>query len=338
MTDNTSAGEARQYAAAEARRRQSEAGEELATREARTPEMLRLDGGAVDKPRSLASDAWREMRRRPMFWFALALIVLFIVMAVAPGLFTSIDPHEAILREARSKPGENGAVFGRDIQGYDIYARTIYGARASIMVGILTTIGTTLLGGIIGIAAGFYGGWFDALLSRVTDMFFALPMLLGGIILMTSVFPNTSETSFFAVVLKVVLVLTIFGWPPIARLMRSAVLQVKPQEYVQAARALGASPWRIIVSHILPNAMAPVLVVATINLGVYIAAEATLSFLGIGLVPPAISWGVAISDATKAIRTLPHILFFPSLFLSLTVLAFILMGDVIRDAFDPKQR
>lgn len=294
-------------------------------------------GGSADEARSLTSDAWRQLRRRPMFWFALGLIVLFIVMAAFPQLFTQTDPTEAVLRESRRPPSEANW-FGRDMQGYDIYARTIYGARASIMVGILTTIATTLVGGTIGIIAGFAGGWLDAVVSRITDMFFALPMLLGGILLMTSVFPNTAATPFLLIVLKVVVVLAIFGWPSIARLMRSAVLQVKPQEYVQAARALGASPWRIIVSHILPNAMAPVLVVATINLGVYIAAEATLSFLGIGLVPPAISWGVAISDATVAIRTVPHILFFPSLFLSLTVLAFILMGDCVRDAFDPKQR
>ena len=120
--------------------------------------------------------------------------------------------------------------------------------------------------------------------------------------------------------------------------MRSSVLQVKPNDYVQAARALGASPWRIMKSHVLPNAVAPMIVVATINLGVFISVEATLSFLGIGLTPPAISWGVAISDALLAFRTTPHILFFPSLFLSLAVLAFIMLGDAVRDAFDPKSR
>jgi oligopeptide transport system permease protein len=135
-----------------------------------------------------------------------------------------------------------------------------------------------------------------------------------------------------------VLALGLLGWPSIARLMRSSVLQVKPNDYVQAARALGASPWRIIRSHILPNAMAPVIVVSTINLGVYISVEATLSFLGIGLTPPAISWGVQISDALIALRTTPHILLFPSIFLSLTVLAFIMLGDAVRDAFDPKTR
>ena len=120
--------------------------------------------------------------------------------------------------------------------------------------------------------------------------------------------------------------------------MRCSVMQVKPNDYVQAARALGASPNRIVRSHILPNSLAPIIVVATINLGAYIAAEATLSFLGIGLQPPAISWGIDISEALVGLRTTPHMLFFPSVFLSLTVLAFIMLGDVVRDALDPKNR
>jgi oligopeptide transport system permease protein len=171
----------------------------------------------------------------------------------------------------------------------------------------------------------------------VTDFFFAIPLLLGGILFMAT-FPNDVNSPYLLVVGKVVLVLAIFGWPGLARLMRSSVLQVKPNDYVQAARALGASPWRIIRAHVLPNAVAPMIVVATINLGVFISVEATLSFLGIGLTPPAISWGVAISDAIVALRTTPHILLFPSLFLSLAVLAFIMLGDAVRDAFDPKSR
>ncbi len=134
-----------------------------------------------------------------------------------------------------------------------------------------------------------------------------------------------------------VAVLVVLSWPAIFRLMRSSVLQVKPNDYVQAARALGASPWRVVTSHILPNAMGPVIVVTTINLGVFIAAEASLSFLGIGLKPPTISWGVMISDATRAMSSAPHTLMFPAIFLSLAVLSFIMLGDAIRDAFDPKR-
>ena len=293
-------------------------------------------GGQADEGRSLASDAWRQLKRNPIFWVSVALITVFIVMAALPQLFTNVDPNAAVLKQAREKPGAD-AWFGRDIQGYDIYARTIYGARASILVGVFTTLATVAIGLVMGVLAGYYGGFLDTFVSRVTDIFFAIPLLLGGILFM-STFPNDENSPYLVVVGKVVLVLSIFGWPGIARLMRSSVMQVKPNDYVQAARALGASPWRIIRSHVMPNALAPVIVVATINLGVFITVEATLSFLGIGLTPPAVSWGVAISDALVALRTYPHILLFPSLFLSLAVLAFIMLGDAVRDAFDPKSR
>ncbi len=293
-------------------------------------------GEDVGEARSLAQDAWRSLRSNKVFWVSVVLIAGFVLMAVWPSLFTKTDPGFGDINNVRATPNAD-AWFGTDTQGYDIFARTIYGARASIIVGILTSLTTLLVGGTIGIIAGFYGGWLDALVSRITDIFFAIPLLLGGILFMAS-FPNEVDTPYFVIVGKVVLTLTIFGWPSIARLMRSSVLQVKPNEYVLAARALGASPWRIIRSHILPNALAPAIVVSTINLGAFIVAEATLSFLGIGLTPPAISWGVAISDALVAVRTYPHILLFPSLFLSLAVLAFILLGDAVRDAFDPKSR
>ena len=286
--------------------------------------------------RSLTSDAWRQLKKNPVFWVSIVLIAVFLLMAAVPQLFTQTDPTEAILKQARERPNAN-AWFGRDIQGYDIYARTIYGARASILVGVFATLGTVLFGVLLGVIAGFNGGISDTIVSRVTDIFLAIPLLLGGILFMAS-FPNTADSAYLVVVFKVVLALVLLGWPSIARLMRSSVLQVKPNDYVQAARALGASPLRIIRSHIVPNAMAPVIVVSTINLGVYISVEATLSFLGIGLTPPAISWGVSISDALVALRTTPHILLFPSLFLSLTVLAFIMLGDAVRDAFDPKTR
>lgn len=295
---------------------------------------LAAENADVGRARSLNADAWRELRGNWMFWVAGVLIVLFVAMAIAPALFTSTDPRA--VGPVRQTPGGD-AIFGRDMQGYDIYARTIHGARASILVGLVTTILTTTIGTAVGVLAAYRGGWIDALISRITDVFFAIPLLLGGILFM-SAFPSDQSTPYFVVVGKVVAVLTLLGWPSIARLMRSSVLQVLPNDYIQAARALGASPWRIIARHVIPNAMAPALVVSAINLGVFIVAEATLSFLGIGLVPPAVSWGVAISDGLVAVRTYPHILFFPAAFLSMCVFAFILLGDAVQDAFDPKSR
>lgn len=291
-----------------------------------------------EKPHSLGRDAWGELRRRPMFWISLALIVVFVVMAAFPRLFTSTDPNLADLAKAREAPSGD-AWFGRDGQGYDVYARTIYGARASILVGLFATLFTLVVGSFVGIISGYRGGWLDSVFSRVGEIFLGLPLLLGGILFLYT-FPSDLDTPFLIVVGKVAVVLGVLGWPSIARLMRSSVLQVKPNDYVQAARALGASPTRIIASHILPNSLASVIVVSTINLGAYISVEATLSFLGIGLQPPAISWGIAISEASGIglIRAAPHMLLFPSLFLSLTVLAFIMLGDTIRDALDPKMR
>ena len=291
-----------------------------------------------EKARSLGSDAWEELRSRPMFWISAGLIVLFVVMAAFPQLFTSKDPYFADLSKSRQPPSPE-AWFGYDSQGYDVYARTIYGARASILVGIFSTLLTLVVGSIFGIIAGYRAGWIDSVISRIGEIFLGIPLLLGGILFIYS-FPPSLDEPLVVSVLKIAFVLSLLGWPTIARLMRSSVLQVKPNDYVQAARALGATPNRIITSHILPNSMASVIVVSTINLGAYIAVEATLSFLGIGLQPPAISWGIAISDASSIglIRAAPFLLLFPSAFLSITVLAFIMLGDAVRDALDPKLR
>lgn len=307
-----------------------------------TDEVEQTDAPVKDDARSLGRDAWEDLRRRPAFWISATLITIMVIMAVFPQLFTFFapqsDPAFAQLAKARQAPSAE-AWFGYDGQGYDIYARTIHGARASILVGVLTTVGTLLIGGTIGLLAGFYGGWLDSLLSRVGEIFWSIPLLLGGVLFMTS-YPSDLGTPYMVVVGKVVLVLTLLGWPRIARIMRSAVLQVKPLDYVQAARALGATPLQIIIKHVLPNAFTSVIVVAMIDLGAYIAVEATLSFLGIGLQPPTISWGIAISDASGLglLRSAPHMLLFPSIFLSITVLAFIMLGDAVRDAFDPKGR
>ncbi|RCK68610.1 ABC transporter permease [Desertihabitans brevis] len=294
------------------------------------------EGQERQQARSLWSDAWRELRRNPLFWISVVLIVVLLTMAVAPQLFTSTDPRFGDLAVARQPPSAEH-LFGTTSQGYDVYARVIHGARASILVGVLTSIGTVVVGGLIGLVSGFYGGWLDALLSRVGEIFFAIPLLLAGI-LTFYLFPPDLEDPLILQVLTVVGVLVLFGWPSLARLMRGAVLQVKPNDYVNAARALGASAPRLIFQHILPNAVAPMIVVATLNLGTYIAVEATLAFLGIGLRSPAISWGIDISLASSIglVRAAPHMLIFPSIFLTVTILAFIMLGDAIRDAIDPK--
>lgn len=294
-------------------------------------------GASGKRARSLSQDAFADLIRRPMFWFAAALILLFVLMALFPSLFTSKDPNACDLSLSRQPPGTNGAIFGYDLQGCDVYSRAIYGARASIIVGVVTTLLTMGIGIVIGTTSGYFGKWIDAILSRITDIFFAIPLLLGAILILTA-FPKTSQATAWVETMKVVLALTVLGWTSMTRIMRASVIQVRNADFVVAARALGAGNWRIIRRHVLPNSLTALIVVATISLGGFIGAEATLSFLGIGLQPPVISWGQMINEAAKYIRVAPHMLFFPSLFLSLTVLAFIMLGDVVRDAFDPKLR
>ncbi|GAB3939595.1 ABC transporter permease [Corynebacterium tapiri] len=292
--------------------------------------------GAVDAvadesaPRSQWGEAWVYLRRRPMFWLASVLIALALLVAAFPFLFTSVDPRECVLSNSLGMP-ESGHPFGFDRQGCDIYARTIYGARASVAVGVLTTLAVVLIGSIFGAIAGFFGGIVDAILSRITDIFFAIPLVLAAIVVM-QMFKE------YRTIYTVVLVLALFGWTQIARITRGAVMSVKNEEFVTAARAVGASKLRILTSHILPNAAAPIIVYATVALGSFIVAEATLSFLGIGLPPTVVSWGHDISAAQASLRTRPMVLFYPAIALALTVLSFILMGDVVRDALDPKAR
>ena len=197
-------------------------------------------------------------------------------------------------------------------------------------IGIATVAGTTLVAVVLGTLAGFYGGFIDTLIARVTDIWFALPTFLGAVV-MLSVLGGKGLP-------QLTFVLVIFGWPTMTRLMRSAVLTVRDLEYVTAARALGAGDLRLMWRHILPNALAPVIVYGAIRVGIVIAAEATLSFLGLGLQLPAISWGLMIAGAQSRLLTAPHLLLFPGLFLSVTVLAFVLLGDALRDAFDPRLR
>ncbi|MBK3643201.1 MULTISPECIES: ABC transporter permease [Streptomyces] len=305
---------------------------DLATSEATTLE--KTPGGPegtgpAGKPRSLWSDAWRDLRRNPVFIIAGVVILFLVFISLWPSSITWMSPLKCDLAKAQqgSQPGHP---FGFDGQGCDVYTRTVYGTRTSVTVGVCATLGVALLGSVLGGLAGFFGGAWDSFLSRVTDIFFAIPVVLGGLVLLSVVTSNT--------VWPVVGFIVLLGWPQIARIGRGSVITAKQNDYVQAARSLGASNSRILLRHIAPNAVAPVIVVATIALGTYIALEATLSFLGVGLKPPNVSWGIDISAASPYIRNAPHMLLWPAGALAITVLAFIMLGDAVRDALDPKLR
>ncbi|MCQ9182929.1 ABC transporter permease [Streptomyces sp. IBSBF 2953] len=302
------------------------------TDEAALAKEIEADEKAAARQASLFKDGWADLRKRPMFIVSGLVIVFLLALAVAPGLFTARSPFSDGFCQLQNSmtPPTSGHLFGYDVQGCDIYTRTVYGARNSIIVGVVTTIVTTLIGGLVGMLAGLVGGWIDAVLSRITEVFSALPLLVGGLLIM-SIWGGGDVWS-------VSLIMAILGWPQVFRIMRGEVISNKYNDYVAAARALGAGPGRIAFRHVLPNTLAPVIVITTMNLGVYIAAEAALSYLGIGIQYPNISWGLMISDAQDRFLTSPHALLFPAGALSITVLAFIMLGDVVRDAFDPKMR
>jgi oligopeptide transport system permease protein len=286
-------------------------------------------GDLTGRRASLWADAWRELRHNPLFIISSVLIFVLSVMAIFPRLFTSRNPRSCDLAHSLESP--SGAHwFGYDILGCDYYARVIYGAHVSIIIGVSVTFFSVLIALVLGSLAGYYGGILDTLIARFTDIIFGLPFVLGAIVILSVV---STRNLFWVSVVLIVL-----GWTTMTRLMRSSVLGVRDMDYVKAAKALGASDFRLITRHIMPNAIAPMIVYATISIGIIISVEATLSFLGIGLQLPAISWGLMISDAQTRLLIAPHLLFFPGLFLSVTVLSFILMGDALRDALDPKLR
>ncbi len=284
----------------------------------------------TQKARSTWSDAWDSMRKRPMFWISAVLILVIVAVAAFPGLFSHTDPARGCLLPNSNGAPEAGHIFGFTRQGCDVFARVVYGAQASLTVGLLATAIVTVVGLVIGALAGYYGGLLDSIVSRIGDIFFAIPTVLGAIVLM-SVLPVREPWT-------VALVLAVFAWPQVARITRGAVLSARNADYVTASVALGVSRFRILVRHVVPNAITPVIVVATTSLGTFIVAEATLSFLGIGLPPSIMSWGNDIGQARVSVATAPMVLFYPAAALSLTVLSFLMLGDVVRDALDPKAR
>ncbi|WP_433801880.1 ABC transporter permease [Actinomycetospora sp. CA-084318] len=304
------------------------------------PSLAGHDEGAIVTPEAesgLWSDAWKQLRRRPLFIISGVVIVVLLVMALFPSLFTSVDPTFQILDRSGEAPNAS-SWFGRDLFGRDVYARAIYGAGPSLAVGLLASLGTVVVGSLAGLAMGYFRGLTDSVLSRVGEIFAGIPFVLGGIVILTSLNKPGEIVGSTRLIVQVVLTIVLLSWPLAMRIMRAAALASSQQDYVKAARALGAGPLRIMFRHMLPNCLAPVLVYGTIQLGVFIGAEATLSYLGIGLKDPVVSWGVMISEVQARIIQMPHALFFPAAFLVVTVLAFVMMGDALRDALDPRGR
>jgi peptide/nickel transport system permease protein len=279
--------------------------------------------------------AWARLRRDKAAMISLVIIVLLIVMAlIAPliakwiGYAPAFGDRKLGVTEDGLPVGPNGHhPLGTDRLGRDLLVRAVYGARISLIVGLVSTAAATILGVVVGSVAGYFGGVVDTVLARFMDVTLSFPYLLFAIALAAAFGASTPLTIF---------VITFFSWASIGRIVRGQVISIKQREFVEAARSLGASNMRIIFIDVIPNLLAPLIVLATMTIPVAIVFEATLSFLGAGIDPRTPSWGNMLSDATETYQVAWWTLFVPAAFLLITTLAFNILGDAVRDAMDPR--
>ena len=293
------------------------------------------DALSASPSRTLLGDAWRRLSKNKLAIVAIVWIVVMVVAAISADLWVPRlygDPiaiNTQTLAVNHLLPPSFVHPFGTDELGRDVFSRVVYGARFSLAVGLIATAISILIGLILGALAGYYGGLTDAFVMRTADVFFAFPYTLFAIAMIAVLGPGF---------INVFLAIGILGWPSIARVFRSSILSVKQQDYIQAARALGASDIRIMTRHILPNSVAPIIVYGTMSIGGAILTEAALSFLGMGIQPPTPSWGYMINASTGYLLTAPWLMLWPGFAILTTVLAFVLLGDGLRDALDVKMK
>lgn len=272
--------------------------------------------------------AWRRfLRHRLAMIGGTVCIALTLMAALAPW----IAPHsfEKInLQNRWTQPGLAGHVFGTDELGRDVLTRIMYAGRISLVVGYVTAVSISVVGALVGAVAGFFGGWIDSLLMRLVDMLIAIPLLPLYLIL-AALIPGGGVD-------RIVFIFTVFGWTTVARLVRGQILSLKTQEFIEAGRAMGASEARLILRHLIPNSLAPVIVAATLTVGTAILAESGLSYLGLGIQPPIPSWGNMLQRAQEYLLKASWLAIFPGLFIFITVLSFNFLGDGLRDALDPR--
>ncbi len=295
---------------------------------------------------------WRRFRKHRLALLGAFMLAILVVAALlapvlappkpagiagtkAPGALL-FDPLAVDPVNQHLKPGTEGHILGTDEVGRDILSRLLYAARVSLYVGLMATLGSEIIGAITGAISGYYGGRIDQILMRIVDFMLTLPYL--PILLVLSAMMAGQVTVPFARLNFLILILVIFGWMPSARLVRGVILSLREQEFTQASRALGASDLRIILRHMLPNALAPIIVSATLNVGNYIIIEAALSFLGFGVTPPTPSWGNMLTSVQDYMFLNPTLAIWPGLCIFLTVLSINFMGDGLRDALDPRMR
>lgn len=283
---------------------------------------------------SFWQDAFKRLKRNRPAMIGLVIIILFTILAILSPVLSPADPIKQDLSNRLKPPGspsnicKNGVyILGSDEFGRDILSRILYGARISLSVGIISQILVTIIGVTMGSLAGYYGGKIDMLIMRLADILFAFPDLLFYIGVMFALGPS---------IYNVFVALALIGWAGMARLVRSQVISLREMEYIEAAKAQGLSDLRIILKHILPNCVGPIIVAITMGIPGAILAEASLSFLGLGVQPPTPSWGNMIYAARAYMRTNPMYSVWPGLAIMIMVFSFNLLGDGLRDAFDPR--
>jgi len=279
----------------------------------------------VGPSRSLFEDAWRRFRRNKLAMFGLVLVVFLVLVAII-GPFVVQSPTKLSKTVILEGP-TNQHLFGVDNKGADIFARVVHGIRLSLFIGVMATLLETFIGIAVGALAGWYGRWVDAISMRFVDIMLGIPYIILAYAFIT-VFGKGVPAVIFA--------LAFTAWLQTARTVRAGFIQVKEFEYIEAARALGVSGWRIMARHILPNVLQPVVVLMAVGVGSAILSEAALSFLGVGVKPPNPSLGLMVSDAQSFLTSAPYMFLFPGLAIVLTVLGFLLVGDGLRDALDVK--
>ncbi len=287
------------------------------------------------KPMSPTAEAMRRLRRNPVAVVSALILAVLVVVAlfaplIAPYSFDAMDRTYAVM----PAPPDAKHRLGIDNLGQDTFSRLVYGARVSLAVGVFLVLIQVVIGVSLGLLAAYKRGWWDTLLMRLTDAMFAFPDLLFAILLVGIIRPTDPKLSFITVFVA----LAVVNWPGMARLVRGQALALREKEFVEAARSIGVTDFKIVTRHILPNMLSPIIVAATVDVAGMILAEATLSFLGIGIQPPYPSWGRMISDGRPYLRSEPMLLFYPALALGVTVLALNFLGDAVRDAFDPRLR
>jgi peptide/nickel transport system permease protein len=273
---------------------------------------------------------WRRFRRNKLAMIGLVVVVALVVIALIRPFISPYDPYEQNLMNTLASP-DSAHLMGTDALGRDLYSELLYGLGLALMVGVFTMLGSMIVGAGLGAIAGYRGRFSDGLIMRITDIFLAFPYLIGALLIVRT---------FGSGVTQVIIALVVLGWPTAARLMRGQMLALREAEYVEAARSIGASDWRIVLRHIMPNAIQPVFIYSFTSIGVAVVAMASLAYLGVGVPPDMPEWGRLINQGIEQVQVSgkDYLWIYPSAAICLTTLAFAFVADGLRDALDPKLR